>query len=281
MRVAGHHQIAEVWCVCVDVDQKEEIVTKHVDGEGIARHFEDKPIGTTMRLPGVLDGERFDLFCMKDEGYVMSLMSTYGSLQVKKGQKDSVRVGDNGERSVFKYREVIANHFDYRGAVDFHNSKRHDCGTKHGLSLEETWRTTNWTVRVFSFILAVTEVNAFLAMRYFGGLTCTQLEFRRKLAHEMVHNPYDVDGAKTRSLTVIQKPPKEDHRLITAKNGCRWVDGKWMKAFKNEFQQVKCAHPNCKKRIRTVCICSPYVFRCHDHFIEHMLTPSNDAIAFD
>ena len=40
---------------------------KHVDGEGIARHFEDKPIGTTMRLPGVLDGERFDLFCMKDK----------------------------------------------------------------------------------------------------------------------------------------------------------------------------------------------------------------------
>ena len=105
--------------------------------------------------------------------------------------------------------------------MDFHNSKRHDCGTKHGLSLEETWQTTNWTLRVLSFIISITEVNAFFAMRFFGGLTCAQLEFQRKLAHQMVHNAYDVDGEKTRSLIVMPKPPKEDHRLITAKKGCK------------------------------------------------------------
>ena len=85
-----------------------------------------------MRLPGVLDGKRFDLFYMKDEGYVMSLTSTYGSLQVKSGQKESIRVGENGESSKFQYTEVISNHFDYRGAVHFHNSKRHNCGTSTG-----------------------------------------------------------------------------------------------------------------------------------------------------
>jgi len=77
-------------------------------------------------------------FFRKDEGYEISLMSTYVSLQVKRGQKESIRVGENGESSKFQYREIIANHFDYRGALDFHNSKRHDYGTKHGLSIEET-----------------------------------------------------------------------------------------------------------------------------------------------
>ena len=119
-----------------------------------------------MRLPGVLDGKRFDLFYMKDEGYVMSLTSTYGSLQVKSGQKESIRVGENGESSKFQYTEVISNHFDYRGAVNFHNSKRHDCGTKHGLSIKETWRTTNWTLHVLSYSIGITEVNAFVAMRF-------------------------------------------------------------------------------------------------------------------
>ena len=52
---------------------------KHVDGEAIAKHIKDKAVGVTERWPGMLDGEQFDLFCMKDEGYVMTLMSTYGS----------------------------------------------------------------------------------------------------------------------------------------------------------------------------------------------------------
>ena len=83
--------------------------------------------------------------------------------------------GSYGEAAKFKCTEVIANHFDFRGDVDFHNSKRHNCDTKYGLSLEETWGTTNWALYVFSFIIAITEVNAFLAMRFFTRYSGTQL----------------------------------------------------------------------------------------------------------
>ena len=93
---------------------------------------------------------------------------------MKDNQRESVR-DSNGETINIKYTEGIANHFDFRGAIDFHNSKRHDCGTKHGLSIEETWRTTNWALRVFAFIIAITEVDTFLAMRFFGGFCGTQL----------------------------------------------------------------------------------------------------------
>ena len=57
------------------------------------------------------------------------------------------------------------NHYNYRDTMDEHNAFRHGCVTKHGLSLEETWKTTRWENRIFAFILAVSEVNAYLAMR--------------------------------------------------------------------------------------------------------------------
>ena len=209
---------------------------------------------------------------MKDDGYVMTLMSTYGSLQVKDSQRESVR-GSNGETCKFKYTEVIANHFDFRGAVDFHNSKRHDCGTKHGLSIEETWRTTNWALRVFGFIIAITEVNAFLAMRFFGGFEGTQLEFRKQLAQDLIYNGLDVDGALTRSLTV--KPMEyTKHKFVTCPPNSKWIDGNWQKVFKFAYQQVVCSHPDCNKRVRTVCACSPSIFRCKDCFTLHLTSPS-------
>jgi hypothetical protein len=62
----------------------------------------------------------------------------------------------------FKYKEVIGNHYRYRGAVDEHNSKRHDGGTGAGISLERSWKTMRWENRVFAFILAICEVNTHL-----------------------------------------------------------------------------------------------------------------------
>ena len=70
----------------------------YVKGEKIAAHFEEKEVGTTEQLSGVLDGEKFDLFSMKDDGYVMTLMSTYRLLQVKDSQKDSLRDASNSEQ---------------------------------------------------------------------------------------------------------------------------------------------------------------------------------------
>ena len=135
-------------------------------------------MGVTRRLPGELDGEKFDLFCLKEPDYVMLLMSTYGSLSPMTNQRDSMRIV-NGNTVTFKYNSVVGNHYEYRDAVDAHNSKRHDCGTKNGLSIEETWKTTRWPCRVFSFIIALSEVNAYNGIKYFGDFDGTQWEFRK------------------------------------------------------------------------------------------------------
>ena len=121
------------------------------------------------------------------------------------------------------------------GAVDFYNSKWHYCETKHGLSLEETWQTINWSLRIFSFIIAVCEVNAYLAMKYFGELSYTQLEFWRRLANDLIFNEEDVNGALTRSLTVPIETKGLEHNLITVPRYSKWVDGSWKKVFNREY----------------------------------------------
>lgn len=93
---------------------------------------------------------------MKEPDYVLMFMSMYGALVDNPHQKISYSRG-GGVRECpavqFKHKEVIANHYNYRGAVGTYNAKRHDGNTGCGISLEN---------RVFAYILATSEVNAYL-----------------------------------------------------------------------------------------------------------------------
>ena len=50
------------------------------NGEVIIQHFQDKEVGATDTLPGVLDNVPVHVHCMKEPDYVMMLMSSYGTL---------------------------------------------------------------------------------------------------------------------------------------------------------------------------------------------------------
>ena len=97
----------------------------YIKGKEIHDHFKGLEVGETERLPGVINRP----------AYIRMLMSTYGSLLSNAYQPDSSRIVD-GQTVKFKYNNVVGNHYKYWGAVYEHNSKRHDCGTNHGLSLE-------------------------------------------------------------------------------------------------------------------------------------------------
>ena len=243
---------------------------KNVPGEQIKIDFEAVDVGVTKRKPAVLDGERIDLFCMKEPDYVMTMMSTYGTVSSLPDQKESVRDVD-GEVKRFKYNVVVGNHYNYRDAVDAHNSKRHDCGTKHGLSIEETWKTTRWACRVFAFVLSVAEVNAYLAMVYFGDYSGSQWEFRKKLAYELIHNPYDTDGEAVEENTRCILRSDNEHKLMTAPIFSKFEDGGWKEVYNQAYQQHMCMTFRCKKRTRTVCTCSKHIWRCNKCFVEHCI----------
>ena len=251
---------------------------KYVKGDEIKLSMKDDAIGVTKRLPGELDGVKFDLFCLKEPDYVMTLMSTYGSLNAKSTQKDSVRYSDDGNHTTFKYNVVVGNHFDYRDSVDSHNGKRHDCGTKQGLSIEETWRTNRWPCRVFSFILALTEVNAFNAMKYFGSYQGTQWEFRKKLAYQMIHNAYDVDTKKKGQKQRRNMRSGTHHELMSAPPFSKFIGSKWSRKYRMKYQQHTCNSIGCKNRVRTVCTCSKHIWRCSECFSKHCIEVARASV---
>lgn len=135
---------------------------------------------------------------MKDLDFNMKLMCTYGTVNVDPMQKDTRRHhkdGSNkGQATFFKYPIPFANHFKYRHSVDDHNNLRQQCP-----SIEKTWETKRWAVRIFQFILAITEVNCYKAFIFFiwkdqdkPKPRYTLHQFRRMLALELIN--YDRSG---------------------------------------------------------------------------------------
>ena len=116
-------------------------------------------------------------------------------------------------------------------------------------------------------------------MKFFGGWKGTQLEFRKKLAYELIHNALDVDGAITRSLVNVRPTDNAHHAYISIPPFSKWIDGKWKKVFARGYQQMTCSGDSCTKRIRKVCICDPTSVLCSRCYTNHLVTASNDAIA--
>ena len=97
-----------------------------------------KQVGDVDAWPGKLDGIKFYAQCLKEPDYIMSLMSTYGTLE-RSGDTKKRTYEENGaiEWKEFKYPEVVLNHFQFCNAVDASNSSR-----MSPIAIEETWKTT-------------------------------------------------------------------------------------------------------------------------------------------
>ena len=87
---------------------------------------------------------------------------------------------------------MISNQFQFRGSVDDHNKNIMEGDDSHGMSLETTWRNITWVNKVFGFILAMIEVDIYLAMRYFGPMRKYFGYLQKNLAFEIVFDKYMV-----------------------------------------------------------------------------------------
>jgi hypothetical protein len=102
---------------------------------------------------------------MKEPDYVMKMMATGGPLLATQHCQAVKRKWTNRgvvESRSFRYPCPIDWHYKFRHAIDDHNNLCHSLP-----SIKDTWRTTRWEIRVFAFIIAISEVNAFLAIRFF------------------------------------------------------------------------------------------------------------------
>jgi hypothetical protein len=119
-------------------------------------------------------------------------------------------------------------------------------------ALEDAWKTTQWENRVFSFVLAVCEVNSYLFLWYFlfddGAKDGAPifLDFHRKLAWELIQNEWimrhEVD-------TIF--PISDEHKLERAPPHARkFRNRQWVCDAKVKYEQYMCS-THCGKKIRT------------------------------
>lgn len=250
---------------------------RYVDGDAIDARMANKAVGECDALHGTIDGTGYALFAMKEPDYTMKIMSTYGGLIVKDGERDSIRT-TAGNRVTFKYTEVFSNHFQFRHAVDDHNNLR-----QGEISLEQTWGTHRWPLRIFAFILAVVEVNCYLAFRYFVWTKEAEkydfIPFRKRLAKALIHNEYIVPTTPNGGIRRSRRQTENRHTLETApSHATKIVNGAWEKTAKKKHQQYTCKGAKCKKLIRTYCACSPGMWMCRGCHDVHIFTVARDEV---
>ena len=250
------------------VAKKRRFWPRHVPGDAIEKHMALKAIGDTDCLNGELNGEKYSIFVMKEPDYTMKLMSTYGGLTVEPGEKETKRY-ENGEKHIFRYTKKISHHFKYRHMVDDHNNLRHS-----NPSFEDTWVTVTWAFRVFAFLLAITEVNLYLFLRWKCWRTlhenCPTLhQFRKRLAFCLIENKYFVSEEAEKK--VLRSSTSKQHKIERCPTFAKKFSlGKWDCSAKAMYQQHRCTGRKCKKMIRTFCKCSPGVWLCDDCFSTHL-----------
>ena len=261
-----------------------------VKGDVIEEYMNDenKNIGDTAAIEGKLDNIKYNIFCMKDSKFIMKLMSTYGTLTVPHDQAETHRRLSNGQRKSFKYTECFANHYRFRHCVDDHNNLRHKTP-----AIEENWKTNRWAVRVFTFILAISEVNAFLAFRYFIWdrkllPKLPLIQFRRKLAIQLINNEHHQRDLQERSHTAPKERRSKRHRdlpihehLAAPNHASFFSAGTWKCNSTTKYPQYTCKSAGCKTRIRSYCSCSPGVWLCKQCYYAHVEACASNAFRSD
>ncbi len=174
-------------------------------------------VGDNHAISGTKDGVVYNLWGVKEPDYVMRMMSLGGPLAAYDTCKEAVRKWMEGGIEVvhwFKYACPIDWNFCYRHTVD---NRKNLC---HGFLIEDSWTTLQWEVQVFLFVLAISKMNAFLALRYFtfakGTIPgCpTLIVFRWRLAWQLIRNSWIAPEETAAGLEGILSV----HRIQTAPN---------------------------------------------------------------
>ena len=158
---------------------------------------------------------------------------------------------------------VFCNHFKCRHMVDDHNNHRHS-----PISFEENWAEMRRENRVLVFLIANTEVNVLLTAQYFdqeGDLS--QINFRKKLAWELIHNKYIQEEVKEGIRQSRRRSVNLDHEYVTLPTNSKFSNG-CIATSNMKFAQFKCK--TCTKKIRTYCRCTPGVMRCIECYANHV-----------
>jgi hypothetical protein len=232
-----------------------------VPGDAMTDAFDEAQVGDSRAISGVLDGVKYFLWGLKEPNCVMKMMATGGPLisndSCKMQRRTWTEAGLNIVKS-FQFPLPYDWHYKYRHAVDDHNNLRHSLP-----SIEHTITTTRWEMRVFSFVLAVSEVNAFLAYRFFcrPDSVPTLQQFRHKLAWQLIKNRFLIQEESAEQNVVHTV-----HQLMNAPpHATKFQNGVWICNASQRYQNYPCTVKRCGetvKRCKTYCSCTPGKWIC-------------------
>ena len=210
--------------------------------------------------------------------YVMKIMTTYGTLRPNaNNDNQTYRILNDGSKVSFKYTKCFDNHYTFRHSVDDNNNLRHAIP-----SIEGSWVTHRWAPHVLSFLIALSETNAFLAFRYYIWdnkirPAMSLNDFCRKLALQLIKNKWlksemECNGneeEETMRQSLRQKR-KMELTLLSAPLHASFFSGtKWTCNANLRYAQYTCKGIGCSKRIRTYCSCNPNQWLCTRCFSNH------------
>ena len=211
---------------------------------------------------GNLDGIPFYLYGMKEPDYTMIIMATYGTLQRMGPEKTrTFKLNNEKTTTTFKYPEVVSNHYRYRDMIDNQNGMR-----MHPIALEETWLTSRWPNRDFSFLLAVTVVNVQNAATYFFNKgKIDALTAKRLIARDLIFNKHMKNVEEPMFWKWRRRGPI-DHFLIMLPKKII-INGRLV-VCKDPYQRQTCG-VCCTKHCRSYCSCTPGLILCTDCYANH------------
>ncbi|KAL3793797.1 hypothetical protein ACHAWO_013675 [Cyclotella atomus] len=239
-----------------------------VPGPAMDDRFATKAVGEVEAIQGfdVASNTPYFFWCMKESDYVMRIMATGGSLITDDTCKIAHR-GVGANRVSFPYMKPYDWHFRYRHSVDDHNNLHHSLP-----SIEGSWTTDQWALCVFQFLLAISEVNCYLAFKYFvwDETVPTLVEFRRYLAWALINNPLisAVDEEDFEPETFNEGV----HDIATAPNHASgYRNRSWVCEAQQRHQQYHCKWQGCSVRTRNYCTCTPGYWLCPSHIVKHAM----------
>eukprot|EP00804_Cyclotella_cryptica_P018793 CCRYP_021187-RA/>CCRYP_021187-RA protein AED:0.33 eAED:0.33 QI:0/0/0/1/0/0/2/0/393 len=247
-----------------------------VAGDAIDKHFDDKEVGSVAAVEGTHDGVRYNIWVMKDAGYVTKIMGTASGLFYPEERMHTRRL-EGGETASFRYTEPYYLHFKYGHLIDDHNAKRHTVP-----AIETSLVTTRWAMRVFQYLWATSEVNYFLGCKAFkwgGEEKMKGLEFRRAVSWALVNNRHRIASPEQVRRSRRTNTPTTMHKLSTCPiYTSRWAGNKFETKSLFKYNQFTCKARGCKKWVRTYCDCAPGEWLCNVHWRDHYVEVVNSEM---
>ena len=126
----------------------------------------------------------------------------------------------------FNYTNIFSNYYKFRGAVDDHKNNCCDGDCGHEISLDNTCIKNRWEHRVLSLILVLIKVNDFLDMYFFSKPDVNFIDFRERLAYELIFKNLDDTDQEMVTKEGVETRSKTQHYLGSAPPFCKYMNGK-------------------------------------------------------